>query len=255
MSDPLGSGEVPQKKADCLADCINRLLQNLVIKCAKPEGVRDYFSIAVIGYGSTVEPAFVGSLAGQRLVPLSQIANAPARVDSRSKKVPDGAGGLVDQPVRFPIWFDSVANGGTPMCQALGLAKTVVQEFLSQHPNCFPPIVINVTDGESTDGDPSAAADSIKQLSTGDGASLLFNLHLSSTRAPKVEYPNSEAGLPDKFAQQLFRMSSNLPDYMISFGKREGMELGEGSRGFVFNADLVAVIRFLDIGTRPNALR
>jgi hypothetical protein len=42
---------------------------------------------------------------------------------------------------------------------------------------------------------------------------------------------------------------------MLAIAKREGMNVAEGSRGFVFNADLVAVIKFLDIGTRPNAMR
>jgi len=84
---------------------------------------------------------------------------------------------------------------------------------------------------------------------------LLFNIHLSSQKAAPVEYPNSEAGLPDQFAQQLFRMSSQMPEYMLAIAKREGMNVDEGSRGFVFNADLTAVIKFLDIGTRPNALR
>jgi len=42
MSDPFGDGEVPRKKADGVADATNRLLQNLVIKCAKEEGIRDY---------------------------------------------------------------------------------------------------------------------------------------------------------------------------------------------------------------------
>jgi hypothetical protein len=42
----------------------------------------------------------------------------PARVETRTKKVSDGAGGLVDQAVKFPIWFDAVASGGTPMCGA-----------------------------------------------------------------------------------------------------------------------------------------
>jgi len=46
-----------------------------------------------------------------------------------------------------------------------------------------------------------------------------------------------------------------MPEYMLAIAKREGMNVDEGSRGFVFNADLTAVIKFLDIGTRPNALR
>lgn len=255
MGDLFGTGEVSQKKADALADVINRLLQNLVIKCAKEEGVRDYFHVGVIGYGAQVGPGFTGPLAGQQMVSISQIGTSPARMEQRTKKVSDGAGGLVEQTVRFPIWFEPTASSGTPMCQALAMAKAVVEDWLGKHAGCFPPIVINITDGESTDGDPSAVAKEIRGLRSSDGEVLLFNIHLSSQKAAPVEYPSSEVGLPDQFAQQLFRMSSPMPDYMLAIAKREGMNVGEGSRGFVFNADLVAVIRFLDIGTRPNALR
>jgi hypothetical protein len=255
MADTFGAGEGNQKKADGVADAINRLLQNLVIKCAKEEGIRDYFHVSVIGYGASVGPAFAGTLTGRQLVPISEVGNSPARIEQRTKKVPDGAGGLVDQQVRFPVWFEPVANGGTPMRQALCEAKTVVDGWLSQHPNSFPPIVINITDGEATDGDVSSAADEIRKLKSSDGDVLLFNVHLSSQRAAAIEYPVSETGLPDQFAQQLFRMSSALPGYMVDIAKKEGMSVGEGSRGFVFNADMVAVIKFLDIGTRPSALR
>lgn len=255
MSDPFGAGEENQKKADGVADAINRLLQNLVIKCAKEEGVRDYFHVAVIGYGAQVGPAFSGALAGRQFVPISEVANAPARVEQRNKKISDGAGGLVDQQVRFPVWFEATNNNGTPMRQALGAAKTIVEGWLAQRANCFPPIVINITDGESTDGDPTTAADEIRNLKSSDGEVLLFNIHLSAQKGAAIEYPNSESGLPDQFAQQLFRMSSVLPAYMLNIAKKEGMNAGEGSRGFVFNADMVAVIKFLDIGTRPSALR
>ena len=159
MGDVFGAGEGNQKKADFLADAINRLLQNLVIKCAKEEGIRDFFHLCVIGYGAQVGPAFAGTLSGRQLVPISEVGNSPARVDQRKKQVPDGAGGLVEQQVRFPVWFEPVANGGTPMCQAFAQAKAIIEGWLNQHPNCFPPIVINITDGEATDGNPSAAAD------------------------------------------------------------------------------------------------
>lgn len=255
MADPFGIGESNRKKADGVADAINRLLQNLVIKCAKEEGVRDYYHVGVVGYGAHVGPAFSGSLAGRELVPVSEIGNMPARVEERTKKVDDGAGGLVDQSIRFPIWFDPMANGGTPMCQALGRAQSMVQGWMAQHPGCFPPIVINITDGEATDGDPSAAADGIRKLRSSDGEVLLFNLHLSSQRASAIEFPDTEAGLPDQFAQLLFRMSSPLPAYMRSIAQQDGYAVSEGTRGFVFNADIVAVIRFLDIGTRPSDLR
>lgn len=255
MADPFGAGESNRRKADGVADAINRLLQNLVIKCAKEEGVRDYYHVGVIGYGAHVGSAFAGSLAGRELVPISEIANMPARVEERTRRVDDGVGGLVDQTIRFPVWFDPVANGGTPMCQALAQAQSMLERWLAQHPDCFPPILINITDGEATDGDPSGAADTIRNLRTNDGEVLLFNLHLSSQRTAPIEFPDTEVGLPDQFAQLLFRISSPLPAYMRSIAQQEGYRVSEGTRGFVFNADIVAVIRFLDIGTRPSNLR
>lgn len=255
MADPFGAGEGGQKKADGVATAINRLLQNLCIKCAKEEGVRDYFHVGVIGYGAQVGPAFSGGLAGKDLAPVSEIANMPARVETRTKKVDDGAGGLIDQTVRFPVWFEPVASGGTPMCQVLSEAQRVLKGWLGQHPNCFPPVVINITDGESTDGDPTSAADSLRGLSSSDGPVLLFNLHLSSQRKPAIEFPSSEEGLPDQYAKLLFRISSPLTPFMVSVAGQEGYGVGEGAKGFSFNADLVATIKFLDVGTRPANLR
>lgn len=255
MSDPFGGGEGEKKKADGVADAINRLLQNLVIKCAKAEGVRDYYYVGVIGYGQNVGPAFSGPLAGKDLVPISKVAEMPARVEERKKKVDDGAGGLAEQTVKFPVWFDPVANGGTPMSRALTRAHTIIKAWLAEHPGCFPPIVINITDGEATDGDPGKIAEQLRDLSSTDGNVLLFNLHLSSQKTSPIQFPNHEEGLADKYAKLLFSMSSELPEYMRTIAMQEGIQVEDGSRGFVFNADIVSVIQFLDIGTRPSNLR
>jgi hypothetical protein len=157
--------------------------------------------------------------------------------------------------VKFPIWFDPVANGGTPMCQALKEAHRIVQGWLSQYPNCFPPIVINITDGESTDGDPSSVAARLRSLSSTDGEVLLFNLHLSSQKKRPIEFPSTDAELPDQYAKLLFHMSSPLTPFMIKAAREDGYPVAEGARGFAFNADMVATIKFLDIGTRPSNLR
>src|SRR5262249_27808138 len=126
---------------------------------------------------------------------------------------------------------------------------------IAQHPTSFPPIVFNITDGEATDGDPTNAADLVKNLTTNDGNILLFNVHVSSTQAAPVQFPDNETGLPDNFARLLFRISSPLPGYMRAFALQDGLAASDGARGFLFNADPVAVIQFLDIGTRPSNLR
>jgi hypothetical protein len=81
---------------------------------------------------------------------------------------------------------------------------------------------------------------------------LLFNLHISSASAAPVQFPDSEGGLPDQYAKQLFRMSSVLPPSAQDTARGQGFQITAGSRGFVFNADLVSVIQFLEIGTRVD---
>lgn len=255
MQDPFGGGGDGERKADELAAAINRLLQNLVIRCAKEEGVRDYYSVGVIGYGATIGPAFGGVLSGREMVALSELGDNPTRVEERVKKISDGAGGLVDQTVKFPVWFDPVASGGTPMAEAIRQAHAILAQWIDEHSNSFPPIVINLTDGEPTTGDPMSDAMSLTGLGTLDGQVLLFNGHLSSVRAPAIVFPDSDEGLADQYARDLFAWSSILPEYMYQAAQQEGYTVSPSSRGFVFNADLEAVIRFLDIGTRPANLR
>lgn len=256
MEDPFGQGPTGKRKADGVADALNRLLQNLSIKCAKSEGIRDYYHAAVLGYADRgVRSAFCGPLSSKELLPISVIANSPLRIEDRSKRVDDGAGGILEQKVKFPVWVEPVCEGGTPMCKALGRARQIVAEWLANHPNCFPPIVINITDGEASDGDPEPAAEAIRKLSSQDGNVLLFNLHTSSSYHPPIEFPDESTELPDDYARLLFRMSSPLPDYMWTMVQDEGIIVNENPRGFVFNADLVSVIRFLNIGTRPSNLR
>jgi hypothetical protein len=249
MLEPFG-GQAGKNKAEGVADALNRLLQNLVLKCAKSEGIRDYFYVGIIGYGGVAASALGGPLAGQTLVPVSAISNSPLRVEQRTRKVDDGAGGLIEQKFKFPVWFEPKAAGRTPMCQALTLARQYLEVFLGRFPACYPPLIVNITDGMSTDGDPAPLARALQALATEDGNLLLFNAHVSATQASPIEFPAAEDGLPDNFAKLLFRMSSPLPPRLLESARAEGFPGGPGTRGFVFNANLVSVIRFLDIGTR-----
>ncbi len=256
MEDAFAADGTPKPKADGVADAINRLLQDLVIKCAKSEGVRDYYHVGVIGYGQNVGPAFSGDLLGQDVVPVSKIAEAPARVEERIKKVEDGAGGLVEQAVKFPVWFDATANGGTPMCAAMTLAQDILENWIEQHPKAFPPVVIHITDGESTDGDPTEAMQGIKNLQTKDGNVLLFNVHLSDNpNAATLSFPSGTADLPDQFAQTLYEGASPLTPFMRRVAGELGFDVSGETRGFVLNADLPLVVQALEIGTRPSNLR
>ena len=144
---------------------------------------------------------------GTPIVPISRLANEPLRIEDRLQKTPDGAGGLVEQTVKFPVWVDARADGGTPMTEALAHGADALHGWVEQHRTAFPPVVFNITDGEATDGDPHPAAAALRAISTEDGQALLFNVHLSERRAPAVEFPYSDELLPDSFARRLFGMS------------------------------------------------
>lgn len=249
MGRPFGA-DAGKSKAQGVADAINRLLQILALKSTKSDGIRDYFYAGVVGYGAEVAPAFTGALAGRTLIPVSMLVQNPLRVDERLRKVEDGIGGLVEQKVKFPVWLEPRAAGKTPMCRALTTASQAVEEFIARFPGCHPPIVINITDGMSSDGPPEAPAEALRRLASQDGNVLLFNAHLSSRAVAAIEFPNRPDDLPDDWARLLFRMSSQLPGKIIAAARNEGLRLADDARGFVFNADLVAIIRFLDIGTR-----
>ncbi len=253
MQDEISIGEETQPVAKGVADSINRWLQELSIKCAKSEGVRDYYHVGVIGYGADVGPSFVGPIAGRELIPISEIADNPARLDERTKMVPDGAGGLVEQSIRSPVWFDPIASGGTPMCRAAGEAKRVLESWIAEHPDSFPPIVIHITDGEATDGNPTDQLNALTSLSTSDGNAMLFNIHLSANpKATPVSFSDSPDDLPDSYSKMLFETASPLTPSMRALAKEHGFDTSEDSRCFVLNADLVLLVQAIDIGTRPS---
>jgi hypothetical protein len=241
-----------KKKADAVADSLNRLLYTLVLRCVWGQAVLDRFHVGVLGYGRQVHPALGGTLAGRELVPISELARSPLRVEQRVNRVDDGRGGQVEQVVKSPVWFEPVGDGKTPMNRCLERASQILSNFLLAHPSCFPPMVINLTDGEATDGDPETLARQLRELASEDGAVLLFNAHISSRPEPPIEFPDRDVGLPDDHARRLFRMSSLLPTPMRNAARQAGLPVTEDSRGFVFNADLGAVVRFLDIGTRVD---
>src|SRR5215470_17727944 len=124
MEDPFG-GSGATSKAGFISDAVNRVLHDLVIRSTKTEEVRNYYYISVIGYGSTVEPALVGPLAGRELVSIAEVADYPARIEIRSKTVTDASGETSTSPVRFPIWVDPKSENGTPMCKALLRAREI----------------------------------------------------------------------------------------------------------------------------------
>lgn len=248
MDDAWG-GDTGKRKADGLATIMNRVLRELVLACTSGTKIYRYFDVGILGYGGTVNSAFVGGLAGRELVGIDELGDAPDRIEERKVSAVNEVGEEVDEKSPFPIWIDPIANGGTPMCEVFTKAAQILTPWVAQHRDSFPPVVINVTDGESTDGNPAGAAQQLRNLDTSDGNVLLFNIHLSSDSTLPIRFPTSAAGLPNEFASALFEMSSVVPSSMAARAPTYGETIAEGARGFVFNGDMVTVLRLLKLGT------
>jgi len=255
MTEPLGNSN--KRKCDELAAAVNGWLHNMAIRASGDMGIRDWMDVGVIGYRTDqaaqpiIEPSLQGPLAGRPLVSITDVGNHPARIDSSIQQIRDDeTGEMLEIPSENPVWVDPLAEGSTPMCHVLHYAHGVLSQWINQHPHSFPPIVIHITDGESQDGDPIPYAQAVQSLATSDGNVLLFNCHLSMTAAEPCTFVSNEQALPDELARVLFRMSSPLPEPFYRNAVAEGFPLQPGARGMAFNADMVVLIKFLDMGTR-----
>ncbi len=244
----------PHSKANFLADVLNKTLYNIIVYCTKAaDGVRHYFDVGVIAYsGAGVGAGFGGALSGEIMHPIPLVAQTPVRIEERSRRTDDGAGGVIEKKVNFPVWFEPKSAGGTPMRAAMIAARDVVDEWCRAHPNSFPPTILHVTDGEYTGASPEDAAKALRQCHTGDGAALLFNLHISTGGGREIIFPKTERSLYDEYSRLLFRMSSILPPHYQELARDKGYEISDGSRGFIFNGNAGLIVDFFDIGTRPR---
>lgn len=248
-------------RAQVVADAVNRTVEELVNRCMRDEGVRDYFDIAVIGYGRTNRPEFCwqGGLAGRRLVPISEVAEKAELVESQIVTMIRGK--AVTERVTVSTWIKPVAEDSTPMNGALRLAHVTLHDWIGKNPNSYPPVIINITDGMANDVDTDAelleTARGLTALHTTDGNVLLINCHIADGSEGSVVFPETASELPgDPYARLLFDMSSELtPRHRAVICELFDRDLGTASmRGVAYNADAIALVKLLDIGTRPAIL-
>jgi len=238
-------------KASLAAKAVNRVIYEIVLASRSGETIKDRCHVGVIGYGRDIEPVVGGKI--------SDVAASPIRIEKVMQKMHDGAGGLLEVEQEMPIWVDPKSQNGTPMAAAINKAFPIIEDWTVENPNSFPPVVINITDGEPNDFSNStgkapeteAAANSLMNIKTTDGKLLFFNGHIvGDINSPQeIKLPNSDAGLPNNYARLLYRISSVLPNPLIQAAQSVGLSPQNGSRGFVYNAAAETLIQLLTFGS------
>ncbi len=147
-----------------------------------------------------------------------------------------------------------MGGDGTPMSAAFRRAKKLAMQWVATHPDSYPPVVINITDGPPTDGDPTELAYELCQVSTSDGQTLLFNCFISTFPDSPVAYPTHESELPnDRFSKLLFSMSSVIPETGRALLEQLlGRQVTPGARGFIFNGDITSIRLMFNFASKPG---
>lgn len=240
-------------KAKFASVAVNKVIEEIILSCSSGDGIKDRCYVAVIGYGSTVDILFLETA--------SELAKNP-NTTTVKKKISDGAGGLIEVDEVQRVFVNPIANGGTPMAEAFQQAFHGTERFITNHPNSFPPIIINITDGEPNEwylqksfDATTREAKKLADLKTSDGNVIILNAHISDASAGKIELPSNDSGFSsNKFAQFLFDISSVLPEPLVESAKNAGFNVQTGAKGFVFNADAETLIKLLNFGSQ-GALR
>ncbi len=225
---------------------VNRAIFNLALKCQVGPEYRPRCFVSVISYGENVDTVVEGMI--------DDVYNSPIEVKAVTKKIPDGAGGVVEVDVELPIWLLPRASGGTPMHEAFERASKIVNDWIADWPDSFPPVIINVTDGEATYPDLAGdAARTIMNLQTTDGNVLVYNIHIANSDNPvEFQYDNSQFS-DNPSAEFLFSISSVLPESLFPSAREHGFAPQPGARCFAYNADEALTSRIIEFGS-PGSL-
>lgn len=240
-------------KAQAVASVANALIDELINNCQRGRGVGDYFDLAVIGYGGDKATTLWGS--GFRRI--TDVYSMPTTTlpDHIKFTLPDGT--TTECIIERRCWVEPTAKGRTPMGDALRTTRKIVAAWCKRNPTSFPPLVINITDGEATDATEEellALADKIKSTATTDGNTLLFNIHIASewdNVGPTVWFPSEGEPLPDnRYSRMLWQMSSQLPaifDQTISQLKEHPCR--PPYRAMCYNCPATQLFALLNIGS------
>lgn len=246
--------------AEAVARIVNHQLNELVLRCIKGSETRDYYDIAIIGYGEKAYSGWKGELEGRDFVKPSELKEHPYKKITTKKETRTRKGVKVVE-VEEVQWIEAEATKSwTRVHHAFEKAKGLLDEWMEKHheKDCYPPTIINITDGEfngATKEYVLQQANELKSMFTNDGNVILFNIHISANKAVCVTCPASKDEVSfSSLATTMYEMSSLLP---MRYSDRIADLRGDRTpnnryTAMSINADMSTLIQLMDIGTPTN---
>lgn len=247
MQEVVQFGQLVISKAEAVAYTANTLITELIDRCRRTNGLRNYYDVAILGYGNnTVTPL----LESEGFVSVEKLARTLAKIECDD-----------DTAENYKLrhkWVKPKAEGDTPMYEAMLKVRDLAQEWCAfeQNKDSFPPIVINITDGEASDCDDNDLHDiceQIRRTATSDGNTLLLNIHISTdSRVPSIIFPSGDELISaGHYAHLLAGCSSIMPAaFNNAIGELKGAGATPPYYGMGYNATIVELLSIINIGSR-----
>ena len=245
-------GRMMMTKAEAVAFTANALVTELVDRSRRTDGVRNYYDIAIVGYGGDGVQMQDGFRSIEELS-----RHAPRMISVAFEELlPDGTAAMVEH--RCEQWIEPKAEGTTPMYEAMLRVRDMLAEWCAKEDNreSFPPVVINITDGEASDCSDAELLDicsQVRAISTEDGQVLLLNIHItSSDTLPSIVFPMADELLSAaRHARTLAECSSIMPEaFSDAIHSLKGMGAMPPYYGMGYNATIVELLSIINIGSR-----
>lgn len=258
------------KKAEVVTRHVNTIIQEMIDNAGVEElnpGIRKkYAYLSVLGYDDDV-------------VPLLSTVDTPVDIPTLARNPPwevpeiheilDRSGKVIRRfEEKKKVWIKLRTGVNTNMKLAFEHATDIVDTWLhapeeeiapgqgKQRPRneCFPPVVINVTDGYFNKGNPRSAVDALRRMGTSNGNVLVFNCHFTTGNSTERIFPKEVSevqGLDSyNYAEHMFYLSSEIPEPLRPRAQKTmHTPIEAGARCVVYNAKLNTLVRFLRWGT------
>ena len=236
------------------AKAVNRVINTIIQKNFDGKQPKNRCFISVIGYDVEVKNLVSGFLQ-------SLDAN-PLRIDEVSKKVSDGAGGLVEIKVKMPVWVEPIdKDRWTNMTGAFQMAKDTIEAWMQDKPENPAPVIINISDGRPyydhkdqkvCEQETIDVVNAIKAIDTNDGKVQIFNALIGD--GEKIVFPESADNLASDEAKFLFEISTEIPEAYRGAAAKNELTFEPGARAAICNADAELLVKLIDFGSSKGQM-
>ena len=245
IRDRVADGGVATKtNSDRIATAVNSLLRHL------SDGPP--CEIALVGYGANaageedVGSRWRGELEGREFVPSRDLGPA-ATIEKRTRKVPTPDGGVAEEVVDFPVWYQPRQCVLSPQAAAFRFVAQILDRRKAAG-EVGQPIIVHICGGNSSDGSPQIIVDELSQVDFGGEKPLFVQCHVASVVGQLTSaFPLQQALLPTGLARDLFSRASLMPEGLRAANGLGTFEIPPGARAVVHNGKMLDVVRCLNI--------